>query len=150
MYNIMTMKTFYVCSYGGCGSKMLCSVLKQFGNVQHIHSRNPPNELEYIGLENGGTSYWEWFNGIKIPENEIENYYVIYIYRNPINAILSRFYKTEHLKHIETDSNITFEDIINKSSDLYGIKEFYNNYTRTDIKRNYKIYSIIFIYIDTN
>ena len=42
-------KTFYVCSYGGSGSKMLCSALRKYGNTKHIHSRKPPEKLEYIG-----------------------------------------------------------------------------------------------------
>ena len=71
----MTRKIFYVCSFGGSGSKMLCQALENYDLVLHIHSRCPPNELEYIGI----TVYEEWFNGIKIPEDEIDNYYVIYI-----------------------------------------------------------------------
>jgi len=138
----MTRKIFYICSFGGCGSTMLCAALKKFGIVKHVHSRNPPNKLEYIGKENGGKSYIEWFNGIKIPENIIKNYYVIYIYRNPIDAIFSRFENPSHLEHIQSDKNVKLIDIISKSSDLYGIQEFYNNYTRTDIKRNYKIYCV--------
>ena len=27
------MKTFYICSYGGCGSTMLYKALKKYGNV---------------------------------------------------------------------------------------------------------------------
>ena len=44
-------KHFYVCSYGGSGSKMLCSALNKYGKTTHIHSRMPPNNLEYIGNE---------------------------------------------------------------------------------------------------
>ena len=50
----MNKKIFYVCSYGGSGSKMLCSALKKYGETIHIHSRKPPNNLEYIGNEKGG------------------------------------------------------------------------------------------------
>ena len=55
----MNKKIFYVCSFGGSGSKMLCSALKVYGKVKHIHSRNPPNNLEYIGNEKGGNTYKE-------------------------------------------------------------------------------------------
>ena len=41
-------RTFYVCSYGGCGSYMLCDYLKNFGDVKHIHSRKPPSILSNI------------------------------------------------------------------------------------------------------
>jgi hypothetical protein len=58
---------------------MLYNALKQFGNVEHVHSRLPPEKLEYIGNNKGGNTYVEWFNSIPIPENELENYYVIFI-----------------------------------------------------------------------
>jgi len=138
----MSTKTFYVCSYGGCGSKMLCQALKKFGNVEHIHSRNPPDKLEYIGNQKGGNTYCEWFNGIKIPEDEINNYYVIYIYKNPIKSILSRFHIPKHLDHVQSKKGIKIEDVIKTSKDLYDIKGFYNNYTKPNPNRNYKIYSV--------
>ena len=65
----MSGKIFYVCSYGGSGSKMLCNALSKHGKTKHIHSRKPPNNLEYIGKEKGGNMYSEWFNGIAIPKN---------------------------------------------------------------------------------
>ena len=135
------MHTYYICSYGGCGSKMLMNALQKYGNVYHIHSRNPPVKLEYIGNENGGNSYEEWFNGVRIPENEINDYTVIYIYRNPCNAILSRFLIPEHLEHIQSNKKITITDVINSNQDLYNINEFYNNYIQNN-NRNYKIYCL--------
>ena len=47
-------KKFYVCSYGGSGSKMLCRSLRKYGEVYHIHTRYPPDLLEYIGNEKNG------------------------------------------------------------------------------------------------
>ena len=55
----METKIFYVCSYGGSGSKMLCAALRKYGKVEHIHSRNPPDKLCYIGKQNGGNTYEE-------------------------------------------------------------------------------------------
>ena len=60
---------FYVCSYGGCGSTMLCKYLSNFGKVKHIHSRHPPQKL----TRGGGNIYFEWFNTIEIPEHESIN-----------------------------------------------------------------------------
>ena len=99
-------KKFYVCSYGGSGSTLLCQSLKKYGKTYHIHSRKPPKELEFVGNEGGGRAYCEWFNGAKIPKNCKDEIYVIYIYKNPVNAILSRFETTEHLKHIQSDVKI--------------------------------------------
>lgn len=133
---VMARKTFYVCSYGGCGSKMLCQALQKHGSVKHIHSRNPPNKLEYVN------STTEWFNGNSIPEIDIPNYYVIFIYKNPIHAIFSRFTNPNHLLNIQTDSNTKVCDVLTSSKDLYGIAEFYNNYTTPNSDRNYKIYCV--------
>jgi len=145
----MSEKIFYVCSYGGSGSYMLCNALKQYGKIEHIHSRNPPNNLTYIGNNNGGNTYFEWFNNITIPENELKNYYVIYIYRNPSFSIPSRFtdkfgYQSHkaHLEHIQVDSNIKLEDVLTTGEDLYKIREFYDNYVKPNEKRNYKIYCV--------
>tara|TARA_B110000037_G_scaffold122505_1_gene139890 strand:- start:724 stop:1308 length:585 start_codon:yes stop_codon:yes gene_type:complete len=138
----MKYTNFYVCSYGGSGSKMLCSALKKYGDVEHIHSRNPPNKLTYIGEKNGGNTYDEWFNGISIPENKLKNYCVIYIYRNPSFSILSIFSNALHLKHVECDQTIKLENVLNDGEDLYKIREFYDNYIKPNIKRNYKIYCV--------
>lgn len=141
------MRTFYVCSYGGSGSTMLANAIKKYGHVFHIHSRNPPIKLEYVGNEKGGNTYREWFNGIEIPEYELEDYTVIFIYKNPIKAIYSRYipyYKDCHKLHMnhvqikETD----LKDVIEQKKDLFGIIEFYNNYTTKNNERNYKIYCV--------
>jgi hypothetical protein len=125
---------FYVCSYGGSGSFMLSYYLGNFGNVYHIHSRNPPNKLTMV--EN------EWFNDIEIKEENIKSYKVIYIYRNPINAIFSRFLRKEHPKHIQCENiDVKLPDVIKEEKDLYGIEEFFNNYT-VKKERNYKIISV--------
>ena len=138
----MNEKIFYVCSYGGSGSKMLCNALSKYGIVKHIHSRKPPNNLEYIGNEKVGNTYVEWFNGIVIPKEELKYYYVIYIYRNPSYALQQRAENPNHLKHIQAPNNSNLDNILNTGKDLVKIKEFYNNYTRVNQKRNYKIYCV--------
>lgn len=136
-------KNFYVCSYGGSGSKMLCAALARYGKVKHIHSKQPPNKLEYIGDEKGGKPEWhEWFNGIVIPEDEVKDYSVIFIYRNPSFAIPSRFYCKQHLKHIQCDNSIKLDDVLSSCEDLYKLREFYDNYMKPNKNRNYKIYCV--------
>jgi hypothetical protein len=132
-------KVFYVCSYGGCGSKILCEYLGHFGTVKHVHSRYPPDKLTYIGLN---AKWHEWFGEIPVPEKDIPNYYIIYIYRDPIKAIQSRFNMPQHLAHIQCNPSITLEQVLETKKDLYGIENFFDNYTRQNIKRNYKIYCI--------
>lgn len=139
-------KIFYVCSYGGSGSHMLCKALNKYGNVKHIHSRIPPDKLEYIGNECGGNTYSEWFNSKIIPDDKLHQYYVIFIYRNPSFAIPSRFtdkfgyiYHKTHLKNIQGDTSVLYDDVLSSKKDLYKIGEFYYNYTKLNKKRNYKI-----------
>ena len=45
----MEKKIFYICSYGGSGSSLLFKSLEKYGNAYHIHSRYPPDKLEYVG-----------------------------------------------------------------------------------------------------
>jgi len=129
-------KVFYVCSFGGCGSKMLCEYLSQFGTVKHVHSRYPPTNLTEIDKN-------EWFSRKLIAEEALKDYYVIYIYRDPVKAILSRFTHPAHLNHIQCNPNTTLQQVIESKQDLYGIDNFYDNYTTPPaIKRNYKIYCV--------
>lgn len=132
------MKIFYVCSYGGCGSTMLCKYLNNFGKSFHVHDRYPPDKLTQLGL----LCYHEWFNGLEIPENELNYYYVIFIYREPIHCIYSRFYIPEHLYHIKCNANIKLKDVIAEKKDLYGIEFFFNKYTTPNPKRNYKVHCV--------
>ena len=142
-------RTFYVCSYGGCGSYMLCDYLKNFGNVKHIHSRKPPTMLSKITNE--------WFNDEPILGTNINNYTVIYIYKNPIKSIYSRFVikkqceensctyipYSEHQENVQCDrTNITIEQCIEENKDLFKLEEFFDNYTTQNQKKNYPIYCI--------
>ena len=137
---------YYICSYGGSGSTMLMNYLRHFGNVFHIHDRYPPQKLCYVGDHNTDSPvYSEWFNKTEIPEDKLDCYRVIYIYRNPIDVIFSRCIKpsgphVEHLKHIMCDNGglIGLGDVIQNKTDLYGLEEFYDNYTMPK-NRNYTI-----------
>lgn len=141
-------RVFYICSYGGSGSKMFCNYLRRFGRVRHIHSREPPYFLEYVGKP----TYSEWFNGNRIEDKYIPYYTVIYIYRNPIKAILSRHrHKNEgrfvkgNLKHIQVKEEyltITHKKFLESGEDLYGLEEFYDNYVNKKFNQNYNIYCI--------
>ena len=150
--NIKINKTdtnFYVCSAGGCGSTIIYNYLSNFGNVYHIHDRYPPEKLCYVGNENTYIPvYSEWFNETEIPEDKLTKYKVLFIYRNPIQVIFSRFAQVKgpnvaHLQHIKCNKNglIHFGDVIRSRKDLYGLEEFFDNYTLPK-KRNYNIYCI--------
>jgi hypothetical protein len=137
--------TFYVISYGGSGSYMIMRYLQSLGyNVHHIHSRKRPDNLTFVGNKNsnGTHVYFEWFNDIIIPTNDLSNYKVIFVYRNPIKAIYSRFSNPRHLKNVQCqNTNIKLNHIIESKKDLYGIQDFFENYT-SDSPKNYKIYFV--------
>jgi hypothetical protein len=140
---------FYICSSGGCGSTMLFQYLSNFGNVYHIHDRYPPDKLCYTGnINTSDPVYEEWFNKTEIPEDKLQNYRVIFIYRNPFDVIFSRFATPNgpnitHMKNVKCDNNgeIYFGDVIRSRRDLYKLEEFFDNYTITK-ERNYPIYCI--------
>ena len=138
----MEKKIFYICSYGGSGSSVLFRSLEKYGDAYHIHSRYPPDKLEYAERLRSHLGKSSWFNGKKIPQNELSNYYVIYIYRNPVKSIKSIFHKPQHLKNIQTNPKIKVSDVVSQNKDLFGINEFHNNYTKKNQNRNYKIYSV--------
>ena len=140
---------YYICIYGGSGSTVLFNYLSHFGNVYHIHDRYPPNKLQYVGGEKTTDDvYREWFNGVEIPEDNIKKYKVIFIYRNPVEVIFSRFAQAQgpnipHLQHIKcaNNGNIYIFDVVRSGKDLYGVEEFYDNYM-VPINRNYDIYGV--------
>lgn len=155
------MKIFYVCSWGGSGSITLCRYLNQFGKAVHIHDPNPPNKLEYVGFKNKRWGWCpidlpeyeekykniynrglEWFSGVEIFNNDKNEYFVIYLYRNPVESIKSRFSDPNHLQNIKSPI-VTMKDVCNQKTDLYNLETFYKNYMEKKDK-NYKIYAIKF------
>ena len=131
-------RKFYICSYGGCGSTILYKYLSNFGDAYHIHSRFPPQNLTLVEKANDIDSR---FTDVEIGDADLSNYTVIYIYRNPIHAIYSRFEIPVHLTNIGSDDKITIQDVVDSHLDLYGIGEFYDNYTGSH-GRNYKTYCV--------
>ena len=109
---------FNIHSYGGCGSKTLMRYLNNFGDAFHLHSNQP--HCSPIDCKS------------------------IYIYRNPIDAIFSRFKSPQHLKHIKADPTITLQDVIESGVDLYGIHDFFNCFVHPKKKLNFPIYCVKF------
>lgn len=130
-------RIFYVCSYGGSGSTMLCNYLNHFGKTIHVHSRNPPDKLQHVG----GTVYKEWFNGTEVDEETLKRCCVIYIYRDPIPVIYSRFHMMGHIHNVQLTKRIYLDQVIKQKADLYRIEEFFDNWT-TPKPRNYPIYCV--------
>lgn len=142
-------RKFFVCSWGGVGSKVICKYLDNFGKTYHFHDRYTYENLSYpiIGKKNYSFNDCCYFSNNLIEKNNIKNYTVIFIYRNPIYSIYSRFVENihgqvpEHLDNIRCyNTNIKLINIIEEKKDLYDLNEFFDNYTLT--KNNYDIYCI--------
>lgn len=151
------MKIFYICTYGGCGSKVLQKYLNNFGKTYHVHDPNPPILLEGVGDNvihkfkyQPNRTHNGFFNKKIVPSSELNNIFVIYIYRNPIKSIISRFTvqgnleknPKAHLENIKGNPDITINDVINTEKDLFNLEKFFDNYTTINEKRNYKIICI--------
>ena len=139
--NLYEKKHFYVCSCGGSGSYMLTYALKKYGNVYHVHTRTPPIELKY--------AKHDMFTDEKVPPECIKNHYVIYLYRNPARVLCTGVFNGEdrerHLNNIQSpDTQSTVDDIILYKEDLYGLCDFYKNYTSVNKSFNYKIICVKF------
>lgn len=123
--------SYYVCSYGGCGSTMICDFLKKYSQeVYHIHDRYPPKDLT--------TPIWERFGKEKKRGKSI----VIYLYAYPEHSLLSWsafgelhwkniMVKKENIPLISSDRNAEIES----EQDFIGYEDFFNNYVYG--KRNY-------------
>jgi hypothetical protein len=97
------------------------------------------------------TANAEWFSNIQILNEEIYKYKVIYLYRNPIDCIYSRLTNEDHLINIQCENpKATISDCIEQKADLFGIDNFFTNYTTTNSERNYNIYCVKYEDLWTN
>ena len=81
---------YFVFSYGGCGSTMLCSFLSQFGRSYHLHDNKPPKFLTDSTPPIPITSCTVRLSQDPARRLKNENCKVIYIYRNPAESKVSR------------------------------------------------------------
>lgn len=122
---------FYVCSFGGSGSWMLAQYLSRYGEVTHVHSRNPPATLQRADRQ---TEHFT--TEFKSPRRV----HVVYVFREPVKAMYSverRHSMKTHCINIECNSANTFGmSLLNE--DVFRLEEFFDNYT-TPKERNYAI-----------
>lgn len=113
-------KHFFICTFGGCGEHILKKYLSFFGKADIVYSRWPPRRLKYVKNNMFIRKY--------IEQENIHNYTVIYLYRDPVYAILSKHFSSGHLLKIQASE---------KSFKLY---DFFRHYFLP--KENYTIYCI--------
>jgi len=113
---------------------MLAKVLEEFGTVFHIHSRRPPHVLT---LPDRRWFRGEWFGkDTNVPKSSV----VIYLFRDPVTAMLSRF-SDGHLINIQVPlaCHIARGGIASYSETLVKLSEFHQNYITRDPRREYPI-----------
>ncbi len=126
-----------MCTYGGSGSTAFCKHLGQFAKkVYHVHSKMPPATLKEVNLFN------EHFTDADAAEPN--NTKCIFLYRDPTEAILSRFSLKKHLRNIECDESITVAQVAEQKKDLYGISQFFYNYLEAP-----RAYPVLFVKYET-
>lgn len=127
-------KVFYVCSYGGCGSRMLTNFLGQYGTAVHIHSRVPSSNITFVDTEA--------FNSQLLPLFYLSKVKVIYLFKDPTSSQLSRW-NNNHFKHVGVSTFIAdVEDYVRNNVDLLNYEEFFDNYVNNEINKNYQIIAI--------
>lgn len=142
--NFIEKKTFYICSYGGSGSKMLSKFLMKYGNVVHIHDRNPP---EYVSITKKLGGFDGTFTTRKVKTANVHKVFVVYLFRDPTEAQISRWC-FKHFQHIQVPNLSKHKQIlsdpqtyIDNNQDLLQYNQFFLNYTQAKPK-NYNIYAV--------
>lgn len=143
------MTVFYICSLGNSGELLLKENLEKIGEVHIIYDTKIPLFLEYIGTQKGGKELKNHFNGIPIPINQLFDYKVIFLY-NPSVSFFIDLDKNDYLKELlNIDSNIKLIDNLDKNCDLFNINKFFTQIFNNHFDRNYDIYFINILKLET-
>ena len=113
---------FYLCSLGGSMADWFAAHLEKYGTVHHVHSRTPPDTLEFV---NNGH-----FSGTPVPPDELSNYKIIVLQVDPVMTIIESFQDVYHLIALGCPECPDLLDVIEQKKDLYDIKGFYNSYQK--------------------
>jgi hypothetical protein len=64
---------------------------------------------------------------------------VIFVFRDPVQAILSRFNLPQHIAHLELPPT-TIEEVVRAGTDLFKLRDFFHNYLYAP-----RTYPIVFV-----
>ena len=168
--SVVKSRTYVVNSYGGSGSKMLAGWLSDLPaqyvkTVKHMHDPVPPASLkafrkplneatsqeDYRNRHIPGGWYVNQMTGEDIPFSEYDNFRYLYIVKEPVEGLVSR-YCYGHCLHVggecgtDEKSFPTLDRYAELGVDSMGLGKFYDNWTsssprggKTDNKRRYPI-----------
>ena len=142
-------RTYIVVSYGGCGSKMLAGWLAQFPrkyakHVYHFHDKRPPDMLRELPPPPRPSTRERDFRARRFPGGgrfrtetkpvaDLDDYRVLYIFKDPVEAMVSRF-GYGHCKHLDGDcgNEASFPKLdvyAEQGVDRMGLLAFFEAYT---------------------
>ena len=142
-------RTYIVVSYGGCGSKMLAGWLAQLPrkyakHVYHFHDKRPPDILRELPPPPRPSTREQDFRARRFPGGgrfrtetkpvaDLDDYRVLYIFKDPVEAMVSRF-GYGHCKHLDGDcgNEASFPKLdvyAQQGVDRMGLLAFFEAYT---------------------
>ena len=158
---------YFVFSYGGTGSTMLAKFLSKYGSSYHLHDDSPP---QFLTSKTTGTAH-DQTNVKDVLLSRDQKYFlspkkcrVIYIYRSPVIAKISRP-STAHFSHMNStpealdeyrrimNNSPYFKNVCGEFSkkdamiqtyaehgvDLNGYEKHFDNWTKVPWDRGYDI-----------
>jgi hypothetical protein len=157
-------RTYVIVSYGGSGSKMLSGWISDQPNsyvkmVRHMHDPNPPVQLhEFRKPINEASHQADYRNRhipggmfpeetALIPEDKYEDYRFIYIFKDPVEGLVSR-YGYGHCMHVGGDCGTDDKNFpplyeyAEKGEDWFKIGTFFNNWTTKSEARKYPVLAV--------
>ena len=148
-------RTYIVVSYGGCGSKMLAGWLAQLSkrhaaNVYHFHDKKPPDVLRELPPPPRPSTKERDFRARRFPGGgrfrketravqDLDAYRVLYIYKDPVEAMVSRF-GFGHCKHLDGDCGVEtsfpkLDTYAQQGVDRMGLLSFFSAYTSSEARQ---------------
>jgi hypothetical protein len=142
-------RTYIVVSYGGCGSKMLAGWLAQLPrkyakHVYHFHDKRPPDVLRELPPPPRPSTRERDFRARRFPGGgrfrtetkpvaDLDDYRVLYIFKDPVEAMVSRF-GYGHCKHLDGDCGVEqsfpkLDVYAQQGVDRMGLLAFFEAYT---------------------
>mmetsp|Transcript_15650 Transcript_15650/g.25460 ORF Transcript_15650/g.25460 Transcript_15650/m.25460 type:complete len:437 (+) Transcript_15650:103-1413(+) len=165
-------RSYIIASYGGSGSKMFCGLIamspaRLVNYIWHVHDPEPSfrklhaplkhPRLRRVTIKKGQ----DWRNVqfmdsdlnnkqkmVEIPEDKVDDFRFVFLYRNPIEAMLSRYFYG-HCKNLRGDCGASdrqfpsYRQYAKEKGDRMRLEEHYDNYVTKQMGNDNRNYPII-------